>query len=137
MIDVGNGRFSELQPSKSRYNVKEISTIKKDQCSEINYSIGQELSAAMGKGKKRKIGRNINVQPTAMARRIFRSRGKGAARTGRRIQDQESGKRQIVLDENDDENVYFSLPKQKKRKTRQKHSLKNSVDENRPNSKKH
>ena len=91
----------------------------------------------MGKGKKRKIGRNINVQPTAMARRIFRSRGKGAARTGRRIQDQESGKRQIVLDENDDENVYFSLPKQKKRKTRQKHSLKNSVDENRPNPKKH
>ena len=83
------------------------------------------------------LGRNINVQPTAMARRIFRSRGKGAARTGRRIQDQESGKRQIVLDENDDENVYFSLPKQKKRKTQQKHSLKNSVDENRPNPKKH
>ena len=52
-----------------------------------------------------------------MARRIFRSRGKGAARTGRRIQDQESGKRQIVLDENVDENVYFSLPKQKKRIT--------------------
>ena len=71
-----------------------------------------------------------------MARRIFRSRGKGAARTGRRIQDQdqESGKRQI--DENDDENVYFSLPKQKKRKTRQTHSLKR-VDENRPNPKKH
>ena len=84
----------------------------------------------------RKIGRNINVQPTAIARRRFRSKGKGAARTGRRLEDQESGKRQIVLDENDNENVYFSLPKQKRRK-QQKHSLKDSVNENRPNPKKH
>ena len=89
----------------------------------INYSIGQELSSAVGKGKKRKIGRNINVQPTAIARRRFRSKGKGAARTGRRLEDQEPGKRQIVLDENDDENVFFSLPKQKKRRKQQKHSL--------------
>ena len=91
----------------------------------------------MRKGKKRKIWRNINVQPTAIARRRFRSKGKGAARTGRRLEDQELGKRQIVLDENDDENVYFSLPKQKKRRKQQKHSLKDSVNENRPNPKKH
>ena len=31
-------------------------------------------------------------------------------------------------DETDKENVYFSLPKQKKRKLQQKHSLKDSVD---------
>ena len=91
----------------------------------------------MGKGKKKKIGRNINVQPTAIAPRRFWSKGKGAARTGRRLEDQEPGKRQIVLDKNDDENVFFSLPKQKKRRKQQKHSLKDSVNENRPNPKKH
>ena len=68
----------------------------------------------MGTSAEADIGRNINVQPTAIARRRFRSKGKGAARTGRRLEDQESGKRQIVLDKNDDKNVYFSLPKQKK-----------------------
>ena len=85
----------------------------------------------------RKIGRNINVQPTAIARRRFRSKGKAAARTGKRLEDQEPGKRQIVLDENDDENVFFSLPKQKKRRKQQKHSLKDPVNENQPNPKKH
>ena len=49
----------------------------------INYSLGQELSSVVGKGKKRKIGRNINVQPTALARRTFPSKGKSAARHGR------------------------------------------------------
>ena len=68
----------------------------------------------MGTSAEADIGRNINVQPTAISRRRFWSKGKGAARTGRRLEDQESGKRQIVLDKNDDKNVYFSLPKQKK-----------------------
>ena len=44
----------------------------------INYSIGQESSSVKGKGKKRKIGKNINVQPTALARRTFPSKGKSA-----------------------------------------------------------
>ena len=60
----------------------------------------------------RKIGRNINVQPTAIARRRFRSKGKGAARTGRQLEDQEPGKRQIVLDEN--ENVFFRCRNKKR-----------------------
>ena len=68
----------------------------------------------MGKGKKRKIGRNIYVQPTAIARRRFRSKGKGALRTGRRLEDQEPGKRQIVLDENDDEDVFFRCRNKKR-----------------------
>ena len=94
----------------------------------INYSIGQESSSVKGKGKKRKIGKNINVQPTALARRTFPSKGK---------QELEPGRRQVFLNENDEEDVYFSLPKTKKRKTQQKHSLKESVDNNRPNPKKH
>ena len=53
------------------------------------------------------------------------------------LEDQESGKHQIILDKNDEENVCFSLPKQKRRRKQQKHSLKDSVDENRPNPKKH
>ena len=101
----------------------------------IHYSVGKETSSVVGKGKKRKIGRNINVQPTALARRSFRSRGKGSARVGRRQKDMEQGKRQMSLDdETDKENVYFSLPKQKLHQT---HSLKDSVDQNRPNPKKH
>ena len=103
----------------------------------INYSVGQELSSVVGKGKKRKIGRNINVQPTALARRTFPSKGKSAARHGRRQKDQEPGRRQVVLDQNDEEAVYFSLPKQKRKKIQHKHSLKESVDSNRPNPKKH
>ena len=103
----------------------------------INYSLGQELSSVAGKGKKRKIGRRINVQPTALARRTFPSKGKSAARHGRRQKDQEPGRRQMVLNQSDEEEVYFSLPKQKKRKTQHKHSLKESVDNNRPNPKKH
>ena len=43
----------------------------------------------------------------------------------------------MVLNENDEEETYFSLPKQKKKKTQHKHSLKDSVDNNRPNPKKH
>ena len=101
----------------------------------IHYSVGKETSSVVGKGKKRKIGRNINVQPTALARRSFRSRGKGSARVGRRQKDMEQGKRQMSLDdETDKENVFFSLPKQK---LHQKHSLKDSVYQNRPNPKKH
>ena len=47
----------------------------------------------------------------------------------------EQGKQQMSLDdETDKENVYFSLPKQK---LHQKHSLKDCVDQNRPNPKKH
>ena len=52
--------------------------------------------------RREKLGRNINVQPTAIAPRRFRSKGKGAARTGRRLEDQEPRKPQIVLDKNDD-----------------------------------
>ena len=51
----------------------------------INHSIGQELSSAVGKGKKRKIKKNIKYEDWQM--------------------DQESGKRQIVLHKNDEENV--------------------------------
>ena len=69
----------------------------------INYSIGQELSSVLGKGKKRKIGKNINVQPTALARRTFPSKGKSAARHGRRQKELEPGRRQMVLNENDEE----------------------------------
>ena len=43
----------------------------------------------------------------------------------------------MILNENDEEDVFFSLPKTKKKKTQQKHSLKESVDNNRPNPKKH
>ena len=103
----------------------------------INYSLGQELSSVVGWGKKRKIGRNINVQPTALARQTFLSKGKNAAKHGRCLKEQESGKQQIVLNQDDEEEVYFSLPKRKRRKTQEKHSLKESVDQNRPNPKKH
>ena len=67
----------------------------------------------------------------------FPSKGKSAARHGRRQKELEPGRGQMVLNENDEEETYFSLPKEKRKKTQHKPSLKESVDNNRPNPKKH
>ena len=55
--------------------------------------------------------------------------------SGRRTKDQEDRVQMVVRD--DDENVLHSLPKQKKVKQKQKHSLKHSVETNNPSAKKH
>ena len=81
-------------------------------------------------GERKKIGK-----VTAESRRLYKHRGRGSANQGRRHRDQEA-RVQIVITETY-ENVYHSLPKQKKSKNKQTHSLKDSVSSNRPAAKKH
>ena len=82
---------------------------------------------------KTKKGKYIAVQPTAIARRKYKHRGRMAASYGRRVKDT-ALKAQLICD---NDNVYFSLPNQKPRSNRLAHSLKASIDSNRPNAKKH
>lgn len=84
---------------------------------------------------KTKKGKYIAVQPTAIARRKYKHRGRMVAGYGRRVKD--TALRAQLICDNESDNVYFSLPKQKPRANRQVHSLKASVDSNRPNAKKH
>ena len=72
---------------------------------------------------------------TAKSRRLYKHRGRTVGVLGRRPKDQEI-RRQLVIDDLD-ENTYHSLPKQKKTKDKQIHSLKQVVDLNKPSAKKH
>ena len=75
------------------------------------------------------------MQPTAVSRRKFKHRGRGAASYGRRVKDTALKSTMVVTDE--DETILHSLPKQKHRSNKLVHSLKSAVDNNRQNAKKH
>ena len=97
------------------------------------FSFSKEQSAPKRRGK---IGKLIPVQSTAKARRIFKHRGMGTATIGRRHNDQNKRKQMVVTDET--ENVWHSLPSQKKRrKAHHPHSLAAAVSANRAAEKKH
>ena len=85
--------------------------------------------------KKKKIGKLIPVPVTAKSRREYKHRGRVVGIAGRRHKDQKSRKQMVIND--DSEIVYHTLPKQKKTKNKQSHSLKDAVDNNRPGAKKH
>ena len=93
------------------------------------FDIGKELNKPGNKLKKKKIGKLIPVQVTA------KNRGRVVGVAGRRHKDQKSRK-QLVVNDNS-ENVYHTLPKQKTTRNKQSHSLKDAVDNNRPGAKKH
>ena len=99
------------------------------------FDIGKELNKPGNKLKKKKIGKLIPVQVTAKSRREYKHRGRVVGVAGRRHKDQKSRKQMVVND--DSEIVYHTLPKQKKTKNKQSHSLKDAVDNNRPGAKKH
>ena len=99
------------------------------------FSIGKEISKPKTGGKRKKNGKLIPVQVTAKSRRQYKHRGRVVGNFGRRPKDQEK-RTQLVISE-DNENVYHTLPKQKKTKNQQIHSLKNAVESNRPGAKKH
>ena len=100
------------------------------------FSVGKELSRSKTCGKKKKKNSKlIPVQVTAKSRREYKHRGRVVGNIGRRTKDQEQRLQMVVTDEVD--NVYHTLPKQKKIKNKQLHSLKEAVDSNRPGSKKH
>ena len=65
----------------------------------------------------------------------LKHRGRGVGILGRRPKDQEKRQQMIITNEGD--NVYHTLPRQKKSKTKEVHSLKRSVDLNKLAAKKH
>ena len=94
------------------------------------FSIGKEISKQKAGGRKRKTGKLIPIQVSAKSRRDYKHRGRVVGTSGRRPNDQNRRVQMVVRDE--EENVYHSLPKQKKGKNKQVHSLKQSVDMNQP-----
>ena len=99
------------------------------------FDIGKEVNNSKKTGRKKKIGKLIPVQVTAKMRREYKHRGRVLGVAGRRHKDQESRKQMVVTDHSED--VYHTLPKQKKGRNKQSHSLREAVDDNRPGSKKH
>ena len=77
----------------------------------------------------------IPIQVTAKSRRDYKHIGRVLGTSERRPIDQ-SKRVQMVVGEKD-ENVYHWLPRQKKTKNKQIHSLKHSVEMNTPAAKKH
>ena len=99
------------------------------------FSIGKEATNPKRSGKRKKIGRLIPVQVTAKSRREYKHRGRVVGRIGRRQKDQDERSQMVVREE--DDNVYHTLPRQKKVKNKPIHSLKTSVDLNKAGTKKH
>lgn len=99
------------------------------------FDLGKQVTKSKQPGKKRKIGKLIPVQVTAKSRRTYKHRGRAVGVIGRRPKDQSNRVQLVVSDK--EENIFHSLPSQKKSKNKNKHSLKNSVDANRPGTKKH
>ena len=97
------------------------------------FSIGKEATNPKRSGKRKTIGRLIPVQVTAKSRREYKHRGRVVGRIGRRQKDQDERSQMVVREE--DDNVYHTLPRQKKNKPI--HYLKTSVDLNKAGTKKH
>ena len=77
----------------------------------------------------------IPIEVTAKSRRHYKHRGRAVGIVGRRPKDQE--KRTQMKVNNEDDNVYHTLPRQKTTKNKEIHSLKHSVDKFKPAAKKH
>ena len=121
-----------------KYFTKKMQTFSKQNETSLEkslFSIGKEINKPKTGGKRRKIGKLIPVQVTAKSRREYKHRGRVVGNLGRRPKDQEERSQMVVRVDND--NVYHTLPKQKKVKNKQIHSLKHSVDMNKPAAKKH
>ena len=99
------------------------------------FNIGKDVTNSKSAGKKKKKGKLIPIQVTAKSRRQFKHRGRTVGLLGRRPKDQEKSRQMLVSYESD--NVYHTLPKQKKSKNKAIHSLKHSVENNKPAAKKH
>ena len=99
------------------------------------FKIGKDVTNPKKSGKKKKNGKLIPIQVTAKSRRRYKHRGRVVGVLGRRPKDQEQ-RNQLIVTSNED-NVYHTLPSQKKSKKRDPHSLKHSVNQNKPAPKKH
>ena len=84
---------------------------------------------------KKKIGNTIRVQPTSIARRKNKNRGRGVSSYGRRVKDS-ALLTQLSVDENS-EQVYHAPAHRNTRSNRITHDLQRAVNEQRQNAKKH
>ena len=99
------------------------------------YGFGHELSAKQKSGKKKKNGKSIPVQATAISRRTYRHRGRSAAVSGRKPKP--SNVTQFIITENDDGATYHSQPVPNKRPKRAGNNLAADVASNRPGVSRH
>ena len=102
------------------------------------FSVGKEVTAPAKSGtKRRKKQLLIPVQQTAKSRRVYKHRGSQPATGGRKVKDLVERVQFLADPKNDDYVLYHSLPKQKKQKEKQPHSLNAAVNANRTGMKKH
>ena len=80
------------------------------------FDIGKEVKNSKKTGRKKRIGKLIPVQVTAKSRREYKHRGRVLSVAGRRHKDQKAIKQMVVTDHSED--VYHTLPKQKKGRTK-------------------
>ena len=119
-----------IYESKLKNGVKYFTKILKNYQNKIihpqrNLFLTLEKTSHKKSGEKKKIGKLIPVQVTAKSRREYKHRGRVVGLAGRRHKDQESRKQMVVGEQS--ENVYHTLPKQKKMKKKQSHSLQDAV----------
>ena len=112
--------------SKKILNAKKLETM-------INllHGIGNEVAAPKKNGKKMKKGKLIPVQTTAKGRRDNPHSGRGPSTKGRRVKDLPKS---VKVTER---GTLRSLPKQKTKPLKQKHSLVEAVRSNKSSAKNH
>ena len=116
----------------SNHFVKKVITVKRiETMINLLHGFGNEVSAPKKNGKKRKAAKLILVQTTAKARRLNPSSGRGTSTKGRRVKDLSKSVKVT------DRGVLRSLPKQKAKPLKQKHSLINAVKANKSSAKNH
>ena len=116
----------------TRHFVKKILNAKKlETMINLLHGIGNEVAAPKKSGKKRKAAKLIPVQTTAKARRLNPSSGRGISTKGRRVKDLPKS---VKVTET---GILHSLPRQKAKPIKQKHSLITAVIANRSSAKNH
>jgi len=90
-----------------------------------------------GAEKKRKNSFLIPVNSTSLARRKYPHRGRGRATFGQRNKATEKKSQMFIDAENEEGNVYHSIPRKRARVARKEHNLGKAIAENRNNAKKH
>ena len=111
-------------------NIRNIGTMKTENFKTALYSFNKDMVGATKKGRKKK-GRIIHIQKTAVSRRTFKARGSTSSRKGRPRKDV------VIPTKRKGDPVSYCLPKQKKTKKANPHCLSNSVAANRGAEKKH
>ena len=98
------------------------------------HTFGKEAYKPAVAGVKHNSG-VIPIQPTSLSRRAFKHRGSGPSQSGRPTKDVTKKRKQMNVLE-DDENIRFSLPPEKRKKSYPR-SLSNSTSSGRRDERKH